>query len=209
MDAVGNLLPFELGQQWRQLYSIGITADYVCDGPEHHRVIKAPSMNGVLSVPVMDADKRPIKNITDAIKEELSLQWIKRQCDQDNCNSEWSAEHSTITSCPEVSIAMNICIPIHCTAFRRFSSFTTSASSQSCRVTRSSVSSSAIQLRPSPSSTSRARSMTWWASWYIRVSQPTVATTTLTLSVLPTAAHGEPTGQTMMTRLSSSQWRPS
>ena len=209
MDAVGNLLPLEQGQRWRQLYSIGITADYVCDGPDHHRVIKAPSMKGVLSVPVMDADKRPIRNINDAIEEELSLQWIERRCDQDNCNSKWSAEHSTITLCPEVSIAMNICIPIHCIAFHRFSSFTTSASSQSSGVTKSSVSSSNIQLRPSPSSISRARSMTWWASWYIRVSQPTVATTTLTLSVLRTPQHSEPTGATMMTRLSSSQWRPS
>ena len=60
MDAVGNLLPFELGQQWRQLYSISITADYVCDGPEHHRVTKAPSVRSVLSVPVLDDDRRPL-----------------------------------------------------------------------------------------------------------------------------------------------------
>ena len=119
MDAVGNLLPFELAQQWRQLYSIGITADYVCDGPEHHRVTKAPSMKSVLSVPVLDADKRPIGNINDAINQELSLQWVKRDCD--HCNSKWSAEHSTITSCPEVSLSIDISIPTHCTAFHRSS----------------------------------------------------------------------------------------
>ena len=70
MDAVGNLLPFELGQQWRQLYSIGITADYVCDGPEHHRSMATRQMVGMLHVPVMDADKKPIKNLNDAINEE-------------------------------------------------------------------------------------------------------------------------------------------
>ena len=111
MDAVGNLLPFELGQQWRQLYSIGITVDYVCDGPEHHRVTKAPSMKSVLSVPVLDDDKRPIGNINDAINEELSLQWVPRRCER--CNSQMSAEHSTITSCPEVGLSIEfLLIPL-------------------------------------------------------------------------------------------------
>ena len=104
MDAVGNLLPFQLGQQWRQLYSISITADYVCDGPEHHRVTKAPSTRSVLSVPVLDDDRRPLENINDAIKEELSLQWVPRRCD--HCNSQMSAEHSTITGCPEVGLSL-------------------------------------------------------------------------------------------------------
>ena len=111
MDAVGNLLPFGLGQQWRQLYSIGITADYVCDGPEHHRVTKAPSMKSVLSVPVLDDEKRPIGNINDAINEELSLQWVPRRCER--CNSQMSAEHSTITSCPEVGLSIEfLLIPL-------------------------------------------------------------------------------------------------
>ena len=111
MDAVGNLLPFGLGQQWRQLYSIGITVDYVCDGPEHHRVTKAPSMKSVLSVPVLDDDKRPIGNINDAINEELSLQWVPRRCER--CNSQMSAEHSTITSCPEVGLSIEfLLIPL-------------------------------------------------------------------------------------------------
>ena len=111
MDAVGNLLPFQLGQQWRQLYSISITADYVCDGPEHHRVTKAPSMRSVLSVPVLDDDRRPLENINDAIKEELSLQWVPRRCER--CNSQMSAEHSTITSCPEVGLSIEfLLIPL-------------------------------------------------------------------------------------------------
>ena len=104
MDAVGDLLPYELGQQWRRLHNIGITADYVCDGPEHHRDIKEQSMKTVLSIPVMDDYEQPIYNIIDAIKEELSLQWVTRKCD--NCTSKTSAEHSTITSCPEVSLSI-------------------------------------------------------------------------------------------------------
>ena len=105
MDAVGDLLPYQLGQQWRNLFNVGITVEYVCDGPEHHRVIKDQSMKSVLSVPVMDDDERPIYNIIAAIKEELRLQWVTRGCD-DDCNSKMSAEHSTITSCPEVSLSI-------------------------------------------------------------------------------------------------------
>lgn len=105
MDAVGDLLPYQLGQQWRNLFNVGITVEYVCDGPEHHRVIKDQSMKSVLSVPVMDDDERPIYNIIAAIKEELRLQWVTRGCG-DDCNSKMSAEHSTITSCPEVSLSI-------------------------------------------------------------------------------------------------------
>ena len=104
MDAVGDTLPAALGEQWRQLYNIGVTAEYVCDGPEHHRVIKAEVKQSLLSVPVLDDDKRPIKNIEAAIAEELRLQWVPRRCS--DCNSQMSAEHSAITSCPEVGLPL-------------------------------------------------------------------------------------------------------
>ena len=106
MDAVGDLLPYQLGQQWRNLFNVGITAEYTCDGPEQHRIIKDQSMKSVLSVPVMDDDERPIYNIIAAIEEELRLQWVPRTCDDCKCNSEVSAEHSSITSCPEVSLSI-------------------------------------------------------------------------------------------------------
>ena len=106
MDAVGDLLPYQLGQQWRNLFNVGITVEYTCDGPEQHRVIKDQSMKGVLTVPVMDDDERPIYNIIAAIEEELRLQWVPRTCDDRKCKSEVSAEHSTITSCPEVSLTI-------------------------------------------------------------------------------------------------------
>ena len=106
MDAVGDLLPYQLGQQWRNLFNVGITAEYTCDGPEQHRIIKDQSMKSVLSVPVMDDDERPIYNIIAAIEEELRLQWVPRKCDDCKCNSEVSAEHSSITSCPEVSLSI-------------------------------------------------------------------------------------------------------
>ena len=104
MDAVGDLLPYQLGQQWRNLFNVGITVEYTCDGPEQHRIIKDQSMKGVLTVPVMDDDERPIYNIIAAIEEELRLQWVPRTCD--DCNSKVSAEHSSITSCPEVSLTI-------------------------------------------------------------------------------------------------------
>ena len=104
MDAVGDLLPYQLGQQWRNLFNVGITVEYTCDGPEQHRVIKDQSMKGVLTVPVMDDDERPIYNIIAAIEEELRLQWVPRTCY--DCNSKVSAEHSSITSCPEVSLTI-------------------------------------------------------------------------------------------------------
>ena len=113
MDAVGNLLPYQLGQQWRRLFNIGITVEHVCDGPEHHRDIKEQSMKTVLSVPVMDDYEQLIYNINDAIKEELSRQWVTRTCD--NCTSTTSAEYSTITSCPEVTVSEHLYIALHYT----------------------------------------------------------------------------------------------
>ena len=104
MDAVGDCLPSELGEQWRKLYNIGVTAEYVCDGPGHHRAIKAEVKQSLLSVPVLDEDRRPIENIDAAIAEELHLQWVPRRCSE--CDSQMSAEHSTITSCPEVSLPL-------------------------------------------------------------------------------------------------------
>ena len=104
MDAVGDCLPSELGEQWRKLYNIGVTAEYVCDGPGHHRAIKAEVKQSLLSVPVLDNDRRPIENIDAAIAEELHLQWVPRRCSE--CDSQMSAEHSTITSCPEVSLPL-------------------------------------------------------------------------------------------------------
>ena len=104
MDAVGDCLPSELGEQWRKLYNIGVTAEYVCDGPGHHRAIKAEVKQSLLSVPVLDDDRRPIENIDAAIAEVLHLQWVPRRCSE--CDSQMSAEHSTITSCPEVSLPL-------------------------------------------------------------------------------------------------------
>ena len=69
-------------------------------------------MKTVLSVPVMDDYEQLIYNINDAIEEELSRQWVTRTCD--NCTSKTSAEHSTITSCPEVNPQYLNTFTLHC-----------------------------------------------------------------------------------------------
>ena len=101
--AVNDLLPLFEGQQWRRLYGIGISKEYVCDGPDHHCFIKAPNIDefcSMLSVPLIDTDKVPITSIEKAIEADLSLDWTERRCGQ--CDSQWAAEHSTITSAPNV-----------------------------------------------------------------------------------------------------------
>ena len=100
LDSVGDLLPPDLGAQWRQIFNINITTEYTCDGPAKHRSMRSQK-ESILSMPVRNqSNEQPIKSLGEAFSNYLLNQWVERQCGQ--CDSKRSHQRVSIPNQPKV-----------------------------------------------------------------------------------------------------------
>ena len=202
IGAIGDLLPVELGLQWRQLFTIQIGTMYICDGPDQHCHINQPRADSILQLPVLDSvNNLPIWSLGDAISNYLRVEKIERRCGE--CDSQWSSQITSIDNHPPVKPTISCSILTHCVSCR--SSLSTTTASREPWM-KNMLSRSTIPLRQRQVSLLATRLTRWSVSWCMRASLPRPAITTSPLSALLTTSHAVPTGATTQLNQNQLTW---